>query len=98
MYNASGDTEVEIRVVGLEDDGDSSGQRMRTKPGRPYFDLESVLGVVKQVANKAVADLTVGEHAPCEVNLNFGLTLGGKTGVPVFAEISGTGSVEVSLT
>jgi hypothetical protein len=98
MFQASDDTEIEIRVVGLDGDEAGTGQMSRAKQKSPYFDLESVLGVVKQVANKAVGDLTTGDNAPCEVSLRFGLTLGGRTGVPVFAEVSGAGSVEVGLT
>ncbi len=96
MNNASSETKLDIRVVG-HDESDYSVQHARDRR-KAYFDFDSVLGAIKQVANESIEGLMAGEDAPCEVSLHFGLTLGGKGGTPSFAEISGEGSVSVDLT
>ena len=100
MNSASGDTKLDIRVVGHDEDAGESEYALHhaRDRGMGYFDFDSVLGAIKQVANESVEGLMAGEDAPCEVSLHFGLTLGGKGGIPSFAEISGEGSVSVDLT
>lgn len=64
-----------------------------TKKTRVEF--EKLVGVIRQVADEAANGLATITDEPSEISLEFGLTLEVEGGVPVFAKVTGQGSVTV---
>jgi hypothetical protein len=60
-------------------------------------EFDSLVDVVRQIADQAAGKFDTLAKKPSQISLEFGLTIGVKGGVPVFAEMSGTGSIKVGL-
>ena len=58
--------------------------------------FEDVLAAIGKLAEEA--GHTLKDLGPDELELDFGLELGGQAGVPVWAKVTATGTIDVKLT
>lgn len=97
-WAGSGDS-VKIYVEGVDLDKEGAEEALTAGEitEKTKVEFEKLVGVIRQVADEATGGLAALTTKPSEISLEFGLTLGVKGGFPVFAEVSGEGSITVGL-
>jgi hypothetical protein len=97
MGSTSSGIEIYVQGVNVDSEGAEKAFMATGVAEKTRVEFEKVIEVARQVASDAADGFATMAKKPSEISLEFGLTLGVKGGVPIFAEMSGEGSIKVGL-